>query len=121
MTGGYPGPPPGAPGGGWGPPTPTGGGGPPTPVGDKNTIAFVSFLLSASGAAVLYIFVVLAPVSLALGVAGTICAWIARQRIKRGETNADPMWADVGLAVGGVCTGVSLIVFVVIAVAFITG
>lgn len=84
-------------------------------------IAFVSFVLSAAGAAVLYIFVVLAPLSLALGLAGTICAWIGRQRIKRGETNADPMWAEVGLAVGGLCSALSLIVLVVIVVVALTG
>jgi hypothetical protein len=63
----------------------------------------------------------LAPLSLALGVAGTICAWIGRQRIKRGETNADPMWSEVGLAVGGLCAGISLIVFIVIIVLVLTG
>ena len=115
APGGEWGPP--APGGGWGPPTPGGGGGPPTPVRDKNTIAFVSGVLSTAGASVLYLSNgILAPLSLALGVAATICAWIGRQRIKRGESNADPMWSDVGLAVGGACTGLSLIAFVVIIV-----
>lgn len=108
--------------GGWEPPTPGGGGGPPIPVEDKNTIAFVSFMLSAAGASVLYLSNgLLAPLSLALGIAGTVCAWIARQRIKRGETNADTMWSEVGLAVGGLCTGLSLIVFIVIVVLILVG
>jgi hypothetical protein len=52
---------------------------------------------------------------------GTVCAWIGRQRVKRGETIHNAMWADVGLAVGGLAAGVSLIVVIVVALVWAFG
>jgi hypothetical protein len=111
--------------GGWQPPTPGGGGGPPPPAPEGNTIAHVGFALTTAGASILGLWfadeeeevvplAVVAPLSLALAVTGTICAWIARERIRRGGLNADPMWPDVGLAVGGVCTVFASLCFLVV-------
>jgi hypothetical protein len=83
-------------------------------VGERNTIAYVSFFFSTAAATLLYIHPFLAPGALALGIVGTVCAWIGRQRVKRGETTHNAMWADVGLAVGGLAAGVSLLVFIAI-------
>ena len=101
---------------GWLPPAPPG-----PPPRDPNSIAFTGGVLSIAGASILWISNGLgAPLSLALGVAGTICAHIARRRIKRGETDQNTMWADVGLAIGGVCAGVSLLASIALAVVFIS-
>ena len=84
----------------------------PAEGGDRNTIAYVSFFFSTAAATLLYVHPFLAPGALALGIVGTVCAWIGRQRVKRGETTHNAMWADVGLAVGGLATGASLLVFI---------
>lgn len=100
---------------GWLPPVPPG-----PPPRDPNQIAFVGGVLSVAGASILYISNGFgAPLSLALGIAGTVCAKIARDRIKRGETDQNTMWADVGLAVGGVCAGFSLLACIVVAIVLI--
>ena len=90
-------------------------------MGDPNTIAFVSGFFALAGAGLLYYSNgISAPVSLALGIVGTICAWIGRQRVKRGETTNNAMWADVGLAVGGLTAGLSLIVTIILAIVVLT-
>jgi hypothetical protein len=100
----------------WLPPVPPG-----PPPRDPNQIAFVGGVLSIIGASILWVSNGLAaPLSLGLGVAGTVCAKVARDRVKRGETDQNSMWADVGLAVGGVCTALSAIVFVIVAVVLLS-
>lgn len=91
------------------PPSPPPPGEFPAEAGPRNQIAFVSFFFSTAAATLLYVHPVLAPGALALGIVGTVCAWIGRQRVKRGETMHNAMWADVGLAVGGLAAGVSLL------------
>jgi hypothetical protein len=87
-----------------------------------NEVALVGFWIAASGAFMLYMSVdafesaVAAPLSLLLGLAGAICAWVGRRRIKRGQTIRHSMWADVGLAVGAACVVLSLIAVVVLVV-----
>jgi hypothetical protein len=100
---------------GWLPPVPPG-----PPPRDPNTIAFTGGVLSIAGASVLYISNGFgAPLSLALGIAGTVCAKIARDRIRRGETDQNSMWADVALAVGGLCVALSVIACIVVALVLI--
>jgi hypothetical protein len=128
--------------GGWQPPTPNGGGAPPRsatpppaappPARDPNALAYASFVLTTAGASVLFLWgvqdeeellslAIAAPVALALGLPGLICAWVARQRIRGGEQDADPMWPEVGLAVGGLCSVVALLLFVAVVIEALSG
>jgi hypothetical protein len=111
ATPGYGPPPPG-----YGPPPPGGWHAPPVDE-DDNNVALVSFWVGASGAFILYISQGFgAPLSLILGVISLICGLRARRRIKSGETQKHSMWAEVGLALGGVVSALSVIVGAIVAV-----